>query len=98
MEKIVIIILASCFSSLVYRAGGMSKELSAEPKWIPMFMRKSLYRDCGCSLVACLLAGYLLAWHWTLILCFGLMWGALSTYNKWFQVFVENIINVFRKK
>jgi hypothetical protein len=43
------------------------------------------WRDWGCPLVV-LLA---LHWHWSLILCFLLMWGALTTYwkvlNKFFN-------------
>ncbi len=80
--NILIVLIASCISATLYRAGGMSKELSAEPKWIPMFMRKSLYRDCGCAAITCVLAGYLLVWSWVLVICFGLSWGALSTYWK----------------
>lgn len=60
----------------------MGKESSAEPKWIPLFMRNTLVRDCGCSLISCLMIGYFIAWHWTLILVFGLTWGALTTYWK----------------
>lgn len=82
MKSISLIIVLSFISILIYRAGGMSKELSAKPKWIPMFMRKTLWRDCGCSLVTCALCGFLLSWHWTLILCFWLLWGALTTYWK----------------
>ncbi len=26
-------------------------------------------------------------WHWSLILCFGALWGALTTYNKWVGYF-----------
>lgn len=49
------------------------------------------YRDIGCSLLFVLLTGFMVSWHWTLILCFGLMWGALSTYwkrganSKWYN-------------
>lgn len=84
--NILIIFIASCVSSVFYRAGGMSKELSAEPRWIPMFMRNTLWRDCGCSAINCALAGYLLAWSWTLVICFGLSWGALSIYWKFGRI------------
>lgn len=80
--NILIVFIASCVSAVFYRAGGMSKELSAEPKWIPMFMRKTLCRDCGCAAITCALAGYLLVWSWVLVICFGLSWGALSMYWK----------------
>lgn len=33
-------------------------------------------------MVSCLLLGYIIAWHWTLILVFGLTWASLTTYWK----------------
>ncbi len=85
MGKIIIIIIASCFSSLFYRLGG-SKDFDTK------------FRDVSCSLITCLLAGYLLSWHWTLILCFGLLWGALSTYwkrtpdAKWYNWLITGVM------
>ncbi len=65
----IIVLLASVVSAVLYRLGGASG-----------FNTK--YRDIGCSLLSVLLIGYLVSWHWTLILVFGLTWGALSTYWK----------------
>lgn len=70
--KWLVIILASILSSIFYRLGGTS--------------RGTLWRDIGCSIITCLMLGYLITWHWTLVLVFGLTWGALSTYNKWAKV------------
>lgn len=77
-----LILVLSIFCGLFYRFGGMGKELDVEPKWVPIFMRNTRFRDCGCSLLSVLLLGYLIAWHWSLILVFGLTWGSLSTYFK----------------
>lgn len=56
-----------------YRLGGTS----AGTKW----------RDLGVPaiMVAAMLA--LGHWHWTLILCFVALFGALTTYNKWVSYF-----------
>lgn len=43
----------------------------------------TLWRDIGvpvCMIAVMTLTGH---WHWTLILCAGLLYGALTTYNKW---------------
>lgn len=64
-----VIILASIISSCAYRMGGASGY-------------STYYRDVGCSLLSVLMLGYIIAWHWILILVFGLTWGALSTYFK----------------
>lgn len=69
MIKILIIIIAAIVSAVLYRMGGASGY-------------DTKYRDVGCSIVLCGCIAYLGALHWTLILCFGLMWGALSTYWK----------------
>ncbi len=69
ISKFIAVIVASILSSGLYRLGG-SKDFDTK------------YRDVGCAAITCALAGYLLVWSWTLILCFGLMWGALSTYWK----------------
>lgn len=69
MYQAIAVILASIISAILYRVGGSQ-------------YYNTKFRDIGCSLLACLLAGYLISWDWTLILCFGLSWGALSTYWK----------------
>ena len=78
VSKFLAVIVATIICSTCYRLGGASG-----------FNTK--YRDVGCSIITCLLAGYLISWNWTLILCFGLLWGALSTYwkrtadSKWYN-------------
>ena len=67
--KVIAVILASIIASIFYRCGGSQ-------------YFHTLWRDIGCSLVSCLLIGYLIAWHWTLILVFGLTWASLTTYWK----------------
>ena len=67
--QIISVFVATVLSSIFYRMGGSSH-----------FNTK--YRDIGCALVSSLLIGYLISWHWTLALVFGLTWGALTTYWK----------------
>lgn len=67
--KIIAVLIASILSAVLYRMGGASG-----------FNTK--YRDIGCAFITTCLVGYLVAWHWSLVLVFGLMWGALSTYWK----------------
>lgn len=67
--KILAVVLASIISAILYRMGGSA-------------YYNTKYRDIGCSLLSCLLVGYLVSWHWTLILVFGLTWASLTTYWK----------------
>ena len=61
----------SIFAAKLYRMGGTS--------------RGTLWRDLGVP--CCMLAYFLITghFHWILILCFGLCYGAQTTYNKWAQ-------------
>lgn len=43
----------------------------------------TLWRDAGVPAVVTLYMTVSGHWHWSLILCFGALWGALTTYNKW---------------
>lgn len=80
------ILLACVLSAILYRCGGMSKDPSANPKWIPVWMRHGKARDVGCSLVfiglSMLLFGVNSSW-WGYLLAFGASWGALTTYWDW---------------
>lgn len=67
--KTFIIITSSILSAVLYRMGGSA-------------YYNTKYRDIGCALISTLLIGYLVSWHWTLILVFGLTWAALTTYWK----------------
>jgi hypothetical protein len=96
----VIAIILAIISAVLYRAGGMSKEPTAKPRWIPVWLRKSWVRDWLCPL--CSIGTLLLFWKPTnafgfemILLSYGLMGGMLSTYwdflfgydNYWFHGF-----------
>lgn len=66
-------------SSILYRAGGLSKE---QPYWIPVWMRKSWVRDWLCPLF-CLFPLFLQNPHWLFILSYGAMGAAFTTYWDW---------------
>jgi hypothetical protein len=73
--------LLAFISAVCYRMGGSD---TYNTKW----------RDFGCPL--CVLIGMLLVnqWHWSLLLCFPLMFGAMTTYwkvlNKFFKKSTED--------
>lgn len=67
--KFFVVLLLSCISSCLYRMGGSARY-------------NTKYRDILCSLISVLAIGYLVAWHWTLFLVFGLTWASLTTYWK----------------
>lgn len=75
--------IAYILSAIFYRAGGMGKEVTAKPSWIPKWMRFSLMRDVPCSALLITLA---MVWfgvsdNWLgYVVSFGLSWAALSTY------------------
>lgn len=80
--------IACVLSAILYRAGGMSKDKEAMPKWIPVWMRKSVVRDIGCTLV--LLALAILGWGfskdwWLYIVFIAFSWAMLSSY--WDEIF-----------
>lgn len=80
------VVLFSIVSAILYRAGGMSKDPAAKPTWMPKWMRDSLTRDIGCSLLLVGLSMILFpiskAW-WGYVLTFGASWGFLTTYWDW---------------
>lgn len=64
------VVICSVAAGVLYRMGGSD---AYNTKW----------RDCGvpaCMVIAMALMGHL---HWSLILCFGAMFGSMTTYNKW---------------
>lgn len=71
-------ILFSVASSVLYRCGGSDKR----NKWYD-FMLNTKARDVGCALCVVGLLSVAGFWQWSLVLCFGLMWGALSSYHKY---------------
>ncbi len=86
--KIILWLLASILSVILYRTGGMSKDDNARPEWIPKFMRRSWVRDWLIPFVS---LGYLLTlWQpeygieWLFFLpCIVLTGLTLSTYWDW---------------
>jgi hypothetical protein len=85
---VLILCVASAISACAYRAGGMSRDITANPKWMPMFLRKSWVRDWLLPAVLLLLLSsfwrpcYLLDWV-MLLPYYGLSGAALSTYWDW---------------
>ena len=78
MNHIILTLILSIVSAVLYRLGGTS----AGTKW----------RDAGCPLVALILwwalAGVQLSLWWAYLLTFGLSWGAMASYwgmdeQKW---------------
>lgn len=84
-----LIALACLVSAVLYRAGGMGKEVDAKPTWMPMKMRKSWVRDWLCPgvmlILVILLFGIHLKYWWCYIIFYPLSGAAFSTY--WDKVF-----------
>jgi hypothetical protein len=83
MIKLLIVLFLTLLSSCFYRGGGQSKDLDSNPKWMPMWMRKSWIRDWLCP--ACVLVSLLLFWQpssllgWIMLLPFYALSGAASS-------------------
>lgn len=75
------IFVLSILSSILYRAGGLSK---SQPYWIPIFLRKSFVRDYFCPIL-CLLPPCINDPHWVYLIVYFLMVGGFSTY--WDRLF-----------
>lgn len=67
--KIIGIIILSCIAAITYRMGGSGNY----PRWTRQV------GVCTCMVLALIILGY---WHWTLILCYGAMYGLSTTYFK----------------
>lgn len=91
MPKMLIWLLLSLASAILYRAGGMGKEDSASPRWMPKLLRQRWLRIWGVPLVSficmlTLLSQRIDSWFTIMILLsYGLNGGAISTY--WDNVF-----------
>lgn len=76
---IILVILCAIACSVLYRAGGLSKE---QPYWIPVWMRRSWVRDWLCPLFV-LLPLFIQQPHWIFIPIYGIMGALLTTYWDW---------------
>jgi hypothetical protein len=82
---ILIILIACVISAILYRAGGMGKEETAQPTWMPMWLRQSWCRDWLCPAVFLALIlyffrpAYLQDWI-SIPIYYGLTGGSMSTY------------------
>ncbi len=89
MMVIGIIVIGIVISGILYRAGGMSKNITTKPIWMPIFMRRSIVRDIGCSVTLLitlwLIIGFNINNWWIYLSTFILSWGALSIY--WDNIF-----------
>jgi len=83
-------LIALAISAVLYRCGGMSKDATAKPTWIPVWARERLVRRWGCPLLSILyliLFGLSCAW-WVHAIVFVCAWLAITTY--WDDVFGED--------
>jgi hypothetical protein len=86
--RILITLILSILSGIAYRCGGMSTDPSTNPKWIPIWLRKSWVRDWICPLFSIIT---LMLWFtpdsswWVLsaVVVYGLMGMSFSTYWDW---------------
>lgn len=69
--NILYVILLAVLAGVLYRLGGIGKP------W------NSKVRDLGCPAVMIATMAILGHWHWSLIMCAGLLFASLTTYNKW---------------
>lgn len=76
MFIIILTIVCAVISSILYRAGGLSKE---QKYWIPVWMRHSWVRDWFCPFF-CLLPLFIQHPSWLFIPAYGLMGAAFTTY------------------
>lgn len=92
----------SFLSAIAGRAGGMSKDVNAEPKWIPAWIRQRWVRPLGCS--ACIFIPVLITHpSWWIVPAIGATYGTLTTYwdeifsfdNLWFSGFCVGLSAMF---
>ena len=77
MNDVLIVVAISVLSGILYRMGGSGR-----------YNTKA--RDIGCAVCNAISLGLLCGWHWSLIPCTLMAFGAYTTYwdfvNKWFNV------------
>lgn len=83
MLNVILWVLLIALSGILYYIGGASKEECKKVlPFVPSWFVDTRARDAGCPACAITILGLLFGWHWSLILVYGLMWLALSTYWK----------------
>ena len=94
-----IVFICSIISSVLYRAGGLSKQ---QPYWIPIWMRRSWVRDWLCP-IFCLAPLFIKYPHfWPFFFAYGTTGGAFTTYwdrifgfdNFWFAGFMLGLAGI----
>lgn len=76
----ILLISLTILAGIFYRLGGMGFDGWMKFRFLPQWVFDSKARDVGVPL--CMMAYMANHWHWVLIFCFGLMWGAQTTYFK----------------
>ena len=75
--SVFIVVIFSLISAGLYRLGGQGKKSN----WLD-FARNTKTRDFGVPFIVTLEMLLLGGWYWTYILCFGSLFGSLTTYWK----------------
>lgn len=92
--NILLFILLSMISGLLYHFGGLSKKEGKEKfKFLPIWIFNSQSRDVGVSIIGVLSMLILGIWSWWLILCLFIEFASLTTYwnfkdgsqEKWYH-------------
>jgi hypothetical protein len=75
----ILILISATLGAFFYRLGGASP---GEFPWLPKWVIKSYTRDIGVPLISMAYMFLTGAWHWSLLPCAVLFYGALTTYWK----------------
>jgi hypothetical protein len=75
----ILLLIASILGAIAYRLGGASP---GEFPWLPAWLVRSRTRDIGVPLISLAYLFLTGAWHWSLLPCAVLFYGALTTYWK----------------
>ena len=88
--NLVVLVVFTILGAILYHMGGVSKEEGKKDfPWVPTWMINTKARDIGVPLVSCLALWKFYGLHWSLLLTFVAMMGALSTYHKYLNKFFK---------
>ena len=73
----ILLLIATITGAIAYRLGGASP---GEFPWLPAWLVRSRTRDIGVPLISLAYMFLTGAWHWSLLPCAVLFYGALTTY------------------